>query len=65
MKEAIEIRRKTSVMNRDEGAHRLSHVYNPVLAFSTETEGQGRRYPNVPVKILIKTTGVVETVNIL
>ena len=31
IKEAINIRQKTLVMNRDEGAHKLSHAYDTLL----------------------------------
>ena len=57
MKEATAIWRKTSVMNRDEGSYRLSHIYDPVFVVfvKPETDGQGRR-------ILMKATAVVKTV---
>ena len=45
MKEEIAIQRKTSVMNRDVGAYRLSDIYDPVFVVSgvSETDGQGQR----------------------
>ena len=44
IKEAIWIRRRApSTMNRDEGAHFLSHVFDPLLTTDTPTSGDHRR----------------------
>ena len=49
IKEAIWIRRRApNTMNRDEGAHYLSHVYDPLLATPTSGSRRNRRSDQVP-----------------
>ena len=49
IKEAIWIRRcAPNTMNRDEGAHYLSHVYDPLLATPTSGSRRNRRSDQVP-----------------
>ena len=49
IKEAIWIRRRApNTMNRDEGAHYLSHVYDPLLATPTSGNRRNRRSDQVP-----------------
>ena len=38
IKEAIHIRVNKDVMNRDEGGHQLSHVYDPIMLMGSRSD---------------------------
>ena len=65
IKEAIWItRRAPNTMNRDEGAHYLSHVYDPLLATPTSGDRRNRRGDQVPSfwwSVLTRTHEIVNT----
>ena len=64
IKEAIWIRRcAPNPMNRDKGAHYLSHVYDPLLATPTYGDRRNRRGDQVPSLWWSVLTRTHETVN--
>ena len=69
IKEAIWLRRCTpNTMNRDKGAHYLSHVYDPLLATPTSGDRRNRRGDQVPSfwwSVLTRTHETVNTSNFL
>ena len=57
-------RRAPNTMNRDEGAHHLSHVYDPLLATPTSGDRRYRRGDHVPSfwwSVLTRTHKTVNT----
>ena len=64
IKEAIWIRcRAPNTMNRDKGAHYLSHVYDPLLATPTSGDRWNRRGDQLPSFWWSVLTRTHETVN--
>ena len=51
IKEAICIRKTAKTKNRDEGAHKWSHIYNPILR-RTPSVGQHRGTLDQPTRSL-------------
>ena len=52
LKEAIEIRKPQTIMNRDEGQYYLSHIYDELLVAKTSDNSVAKQYGNSVVKNL-------------